>query len=514
MLQRKKIILALMALICFSAIPMFLSAVFASKANEITVNSVSCHLDGYDVVFAIEIESNQPMLNVDFTLKAIDEYVSISDTPTLSWKSNQLTIQLLTTSPIALEFRLFVSGSSDLPAIYSLNIQNVDYNEIFEIKPFTHEEAEVNSGGMGAGFPYLDIHSYSILTNPVTKGQQFTTRTVLYNWYWQWLYDICLNFRFDSTGTNKYEGITNAFVYEGVGIDTGQDIRPYNERREIPGVKSVDVSVPIHGYNGTTHFAFNCGSWVSDYVKARATKSGGTHYYDTYSCSKSFSVSQGSKHAVFCVVMLEDTFGQNLEDYDIANIEEFIEKGNKFSIVNHTVLSNGYNYTQGLYQMLDQEFMPLVVFDWNPAMFGDWGDYMDDGSEAAAEALGLSGDSWPWPSSSQNNTPGTPTEAHGFDILYAFQAQELIGLCGAAGTYCYVRWWPTTSENELYSTICAFLHETCHLYNAKDLYPYGIDEVIMGGAENWTNGHFSSVQIHPITFERINLNKVRFDGPS
>lgn len=97
-------------------------------------------------------------------------------------------------------------------------------------------------------------------------------------------------------------------------------------------------------------------------------------------------------------------------------------------------------------------------------------------------------------------------------MLYALEAQEIVYGSGASHSYIFFEWgfWNDTQHEE-YKTFSGFFHETCHVNGADDL---DTDEVIIADAKHWEGGHYPSVQIYPTTFELINLNKVRFDGPT
>jgi len=163
---------------------------------------------------------------------------------------------------------------------------------------------------------------------------------------------------------------------------------------QIPLLPDIVIPKVFEGtsdYSGSTWdgwFALNVGNYdVTDIYSA----SEDWGYSLSAPANSEFTILQNlTKHIVYQTIMLESNFSAILDDNG-TDIYGLIADVNNLKISN---MSNGYNWSQGLFELLDQQFMPLVVFDWNPAMLGNTNAYFNDGRHALACALNLSEYYW------------------------------------------------------------------------------------------------------------------------
>ncbi|MFX0011412.1 MAG: hypothetical protein ACFE9R_13955 [Candidatus Hermodarchaeota archaeon] len=467
--------------------------------DSITVKSVVHYLDGYDLVFQVELESTLTHEDINFTLVSKDSYVSVDNNPMLRWKVNQISRPLTSNIPAVVEFRLFINGSTDLPAVYSLFARKGTGTDSIELRPFIQEAtgSSIQSiydakGDYGIQTMLdLEIDSYNIITNPIYKAQPFTVRTILLNYWHRPLGPIYMNFRFDSS-TYGDPKITDSFVFSS-DFNTGRTIWT---AMPPPAVTSVDVTIPLFGHDYDKYFAFNTGNWVLDRVTASASG-----FYTIKSTPKPFTVNvQSGTHPVLVAHLMDQPFRNFINSpwMDEDTFFDWLENLEFYM----------YNWLGSMKCLLDDfdiNFESLEL-SWSPQTT-DLETLYYDLDDDAGSILGL-GHDW------KNDGTGTDSRNNGFDMLFghswvmtsypatgmAYQGSNWALLM--KGYYKY-GWLP------VYVNVgCGTLHEVLHLYWCHTKNPLHDHVGVPGYIMSASGG---VLVMHPDTETTLNNEIGRFD---
>lgn len=507
-------------------------AALSYQDGEIILISQDYELEGKNMHFKIGVSKEGKAVDVRTRFNFNQSYSErLMETKIdASWTKNEQ-IVTITSSVTELVYTLYIETTSELPGLYTLEIEDLKGEIIntFPIYPFGYEEIDTNSVGIASSiFSQWGIDSYSILDTSVDKGDDIEVRTTLKNFYlyepglpYSGIGEVYLNFEADDgqSGSTSY-GITSEWVFSGNGYDTNQyipwaDFGPgWPPMIIIPGVKVIDVDIPCTINPSTNeYYAFNIGSFKLDRAKSYASGAPGDDSRYDYT-DRTFTVSGGSTHVVFIVGMTFDGVTSTL----INTHYEDIEDNSNF----YYVESSSWSSTDTFGEYFSIDFMVTsFVSTADTSSISNMETFLED---EAQTKLGLSND---WVSGF-----GTQEENHGFDLLVGYLDTSGSSVYGVAydnsvmAANLDVGSW--NSRGQLHETLHCFMDDggtTEHLryspisYESSGTWYYDLTYSLHGYGGSGTgyimilaSGATATWRMHPDNENRIHYDLFD-DGP-
>ncbi len=331
---------------------------------------------------------------------------------------------------------------------------------------------------------------------------------MLYNWYYNWLGPIYLNFQLDSEpyypGGYEYYGIDDVTVWQGNGFNTGQYINAYDEWTWTPGVKIIDVSIPSFGFDGSKHFAINHGRWDLERVTTYEARYGFTDSRNEY---QPFIVYiQSGTHPNLVAFLVDQPFR------NAFNEDNFFDE-----VETHDFLWGVYPNQQwkNIKELLGMDFVSHVV-SWSPGSSNIdtiWGNM----PQQASSILGLYSSVWKDESGSYRRSRYN----NGFDMLFGYSYVMNskfywgLGEMGMAnwpgnrglGMKGYYIWGYVPRVGDAYFIT---LHESLHVYhchtetNIHVPPPYHEGWIMSGSNGDWEMHWNTYLNLDPATTNHVN----------